>query len=203
MPARVGSARAVHRGVLGIHRINGTHAVWKALRIGHIAPAQAQRGVVALGVDDHTRRHSRAGCAQENQPHPRGRQQAATPRIGDRRSWTSGLEHQVQQLGVSDAVTRQPTQLSLLRPTGAHLTAFVQIAFPPFAIAYSAQGWGGRVGMAGRGRRGLGRARKGAQARQKRGLAGGRARTINEGVLEGAKPSALCKLGLKQSEQSM
>ena len=94
MPALVGSARTVQSGVPGVHSINCTHAVWMALRMGHIAPAQAQSQVVALGVDHHTRRRCHAGCAQEDQPHARMGEPEALRRCGralraaSRRRWS-------------------------------------------------------------------------------------------------------------------
>ena len=185
MPALVGSARTVQSGVPGVHSINCTHAVWMALRMGHIAPGQAQSQVVALGVDHHTRRRCHAGCAQEDQPHARMGEPEARRRCGralrggppGRRWWSSA------RASARRAPSWQLSEYSVkpqeLMPT-PHTPSLLSIqssqSFCPDSFStispciFCTRGARGRAsGWVGRG----GRARTGAQARRHRGLAGG------------------------------
>ena len=186
MPALVGSARTVQSGVPGVHSINCTHAVWMALRMGHIAPAQAQSQVVALGVDHHTRRRCHAGCAQEDQPHARmgepearrrcgGALRAALPRVRSapprRRAPSWQLCSARDKITVTITRSQHHTPQVSFPSTLQSSQSFCPDSFSTISpCIFCTRGARGRAsGWFGR----RGRARTGAQARRHRGLAGG------------------------------
>ena len=175
MPALIGSARTVQCGVPGVHSINCTYTVWMALRMGHIAPAQAQSQVVALGVDHHTRRRCHAGCAQEDQPHARMGEPEAPRRCGralraalppplrgsaapsgnlrERRLGNSALvvnsgkASRLLQPGHKITPPQNHNPKSRFHPRSSRLKAFDRTVFQPSPLASSDGGEGKGVGM--------------------------------------------------------